>query len=357
MSREDLELAATFAFLTYVGESLTSPQPAIAEQEAELLREGMTALGLAPDWELAWGPLAYRFPLARLYDNFMFVARRGDEYLVAVRGTNGKAALDWIFEDFWILPESDWSAIAGVTPPPGLHPRISAGTRLGLARLLGTPIRGRVPGSGTCLVDFFREELRSRPSAQVKVTGHSLGGALSPTLTLFLADTQGRKEGWDPGRAAALACVAFAGPTPGNPDFARYLEQRIGPVSARVVNPLDIVPMAWNLGSLKKTPDLYSAIEHPVGPSTEERLALDAVVDMLELGHLHFAQYHESGPGLVTLGELKGHDAETYLEQAFWQHDDGYENQLGIPGLRDRLSQVFAAWCGRHPGVCEDSRR
>lgn len=354
MTDENRKLAATFAFLTYIGETLTSPQPAIAEQEADLLREGMKALDLAPDWDLVWGPLAYRFPstLTGLYDNFMFVARRGDEYVVAVRGTNGKAALDWLFEDFWILPEFDWSNITNITPPPGLHPRVSAGTHLGLSHLLGAPIRGQVPGSGTHLVDFFREELRSKPSAEVIVTGHSLGGALSPALALFLADTQGRRNGWDPGRAASLSCVAFAGPTPGNRDFALYLDQRIGSVTERVVNPLDIVPMSWDVKTLKAMPDVYSAIEYPGRPSTLERLAIDAVVALLELDHLHFAQYHPSGPGLVTLGELKDHDAASFLGQAGWQHVVGYENQLGIPGLRDRMNQVFDSWCRRHPGVC-----
>lgn len=350
------QLAATFAFLTYIGESLTSPQPAIAEQEADLVQEGMTALGLAPEWDLVWGPLLYRFPLAELYDNLMFVARSGDDYVVAVRGTNGKAVLDWIFEDFWIVPESDWSAITGVTPPPGLHPRVTAGTHLGLSRLLGTPLRGQVPGTGTHLVDFLRSELRTRPAARVTVTGHSLGGALSPTLTLFLADTQGRSNGWDPGRSATLGCVAFAGPTPGNRDFARYYDQRIGAVSARVVNPLDLVPNAWDVESLKKTPELYSGIEHPVRPTTAERLALDGVVDLLEIGGLRFAQYNQSGSGLVTLGELKDHDADSFMAQAAWQHVEGYEDQLGISGINSQLSQVFADWCSRHPGVCPDPK-
>lgn len=351
MTDPQIQLAATFAFLTYVGETLTSCQPEISEYEAELLGEGMKALDLAPDWQLAWGPLAYRFPPSRQYDNFMFVARRDGEYVVAVRGTNSTAPLDWLFEDFWVVPEEPWSKVVRVKRPAGLHPAISAGTNLGLQRLLRTPIQGRVPGSGTHLVDFFAGQLAGRSSATVTVTGHSLGGALAPALALYLADTRGREGGWDPRGVTQLASVAFAGPTPGNADFATYLDQRIGAVARRVVNPLDLVPMAWNVDTLEAVKHVYDDIDHPVAPDLPERGAIDALVGLIKVAGLHFAQYHASGAGLVTLDELKDHGAPNFLAQALWQHVDGYENQLGISGLRQRLVEIFDDWC-RHQPPC-----
>jgi hypothetical protein len=61
----------------------------------------------------------------------------------------------------------------------------------------------------------------SREAIEIYVTGHSKGGALSSTLALWLADTQGRdhvrdEDLWDPEKKAQIYAYSFAGPTAGN---------------------------------------------------------------------------------------------------------------------------------------------
>ncbi len=351
MADADVQLAATFAFSTYIGELLTSPQPLIAEQELALF-QGALDHDL-PGWEVVWGPVLYRFPITKsgLYDNFVAVARRDDRYVVAIRGTNGHAPLDWVFEDFWLTPEEEWARFAGIDKPHRLNPKMTHGTYLGVSKLLFLPARGSVPGQGQTLIQFLNGALAAGGDAAVMVTGHSLGGALAPTVALYLKDTQGRPDGWDPAGGASLTCVAFAGPTPGNADFARYLDQRLGTDATRVLNPLDIVPMAW--AGLDDIAGVYGDIQHPVHPSEVDEIAIDAIRELLRLAHHHFAQYHESGDGLVTLGRITDHDAPSFMGQAGWQHVDGYESQLGIPDLRKRqIEEVYDPWCAANPSVC-----
>ncbi len=352
MSTPDLGHAPAFAFITYVGELLTSPPPLISQQEGELLGIALHELGLG-DWRVVWGPALYRFPHAKLYDNFIFVAGRGDEYVVAVRGTNGHATLDWIFEDFWVIPQYDWTDVIKA-PIPGEHaPRVSHATQLGLGKLLGAPAVEGLPGAGKHLVDFLRDELSGKNGAQVTVTGHSLGGALAPTLALYLNDTRGRSDGWDPAEVAEVHSVAFAGPTAGNAAFARYTEQQMGSRAVRVVNPLDAVPLAWSHDGLEALKHLYDGLDHKVGLSFGKRLAIDAVIGGLDVIGADYEQYHQSGDGLVTLEGLTHHETKDFASQAGWQHVQGYESQLGIDGLRDTLDAIFARWCAEQPsGTC-----
>lgn len=230
MSTPDLGHAPAFAFITYVGELLTSPQPLISQQEGELLGIALHELGLG-DWRVVWGPALYRFPHAKLYDNFIFVAGRGDEYVVAVRGTNGHATLDWIFEDFWVIPQYDWTDVIKA-PIPGEHaPRVSHATQLGLGKLLGAPAVEGLPGAGKHLVDFLRDELSGKNGAQVTVTGHSLGGALAALYASAMVMGSYRAAlapevqqwPWD-----SLELTTYGAPTVGSRSFKRAFNSTPG---------------------------------------------------------------------------------------------------------------------------------
>lgn len=351
MTTPEVQLAAKFAFTTYVGELLTSGQPLISHQESDLLNVAMGEAGLG-DWEVVWGPMLFRFPatLTGLYDNMMFVARKDDEYMIAVRGTNGHAKLDWLFEDFWVIHQVAWSRIIETPTPAGIDPKISSAAALGIGKLLGTPIVGEgLPGRGTHLVDYMKAALAGRSDVKVTVAGHSLGGALAPTLALYLNDTRGRAGGWDENAATHVACYAFAGPTAGNGDFARYTDQRLGTNAQRVVNPLDAVALAWFHEGMEQLKSLYDNIDHPVHLGFAKKLGIDAVIELMKVGNYDYEQYHQSGPGLVMLDQITNHQTDSFGAQAGWQHVQGYENLLGIGGLRDQQDAIFAEWCKRQP--------
>jgi hypothetical protein len=344
-----------FAFVCYVGELLDSPQPQIARYELEMLQEAMTELGLSPDWEVVWGPMLFRFrhTLTGLYDNFIFVAKNGSEYTVAVRGTNGKAKLDWVFEDFWVTSEVSWADFAKVDPPSGLDPKIAAATHLGVSKLLaGRAVTG-VPGMPHHLVDFLGAEIAAGGAdVNVRVTGHSLGGALAPTLGLYLADQQGKAGGWDPDTKAEVSTFGYAGPTAGNGDFATYTNDRMGTRAQRVVNSLDVVPLSWWHDGLEAMKSIYKDIQYPEHLGLLKTGAIDLVIEFLKLGGYDYQQYHQSGPSLVTLPKITNHKADGFMAQAGFQHVQGYEQGLDIGNVRGTLDEVYAAWCKENPDAC-----
>src|SRR5262245_34448419 len=84
-------------------------------------------------WKLVWGPASFRTRTSMFDDAMMYVAQRQDRppaephYVVAIRGTNPISLFDWIFGDFWVSMQVDWTT-------PGNPPaKLSASTALGMA--------------------------------------------------------------------------------------------------------------------------------------------------------------------------------------------------------------------------------
>jgi hypothetical protein len=110
-------------------------------------------------------------------------------------------------------------------------------------------------------------------NVQVAVAGHSLGGALSPTLALYLVD---KKSDWDPENKASVGAFPTAGPTPGDEGFASYYEKQIAANKIYYLsqhNALDAVPHAWEKSDLEKIPTLYEDyIKQPSNANPAETL-------------------------------------------------------------------------------------
>jgi hypothetical protein len=127
-----------------------------------------------------------------------------------------------------------------------------------------TQAQSVAPGA-TTLFEFLKHFV-SKASEQVNIhiVGHSKGGALSPALALWLADTQGNQagpDGWDPGGGARLHVHTFAAPTPGNRAFANHFQQKLN-AGYRLANPYDIVPHVWEPSEINQIPDLYGSQLH-----------------------------------------------------------------------------------------------
>ncbi len=175
------------------------------------------------------------------------------------------------------------------------------------------------PAPGVDLAAFLAAEARARPGLRLDVTGHSLGGALAPTLALWLADT---KPSWDPGGRARIAVYPLAGPTAGNAAFAAYSDSRISAATVRVHNPLDVVPLAWNAGTLGTIPGLYEPLTRPG----------KALRDLVEAGrllvaHKHYTQIRPEAPPLPAALNAAAPD---FLQQVGWQHTCGYRCALDL---------------------------
>src|SRR2546425_1359822 len=121
-------------------------------------------------------------------------------------------------------------------------------------------------GGAMTLVDFLKDRTKNEADPlDIVVTGHSKGGALAPTLALWLRETRAQGDSKD---RARISFHAFAGPTPGDGAFARRVAKELNGPCRRVVNSNDVVPHAWALVDLAVIPKLYGGENPWVAPLT-----------------------------------------------------------------------------------------
>jgi hypothetical protein len=319
---------ARLAFLAYVGDKLTgdSVQATLAECMPKALAEQ------ADKWTLAWGPAVYRFPIAKYDDNMMYVVRHvesSSELAIVIRGTDPPALDDWLAEDFDVDDQVGWPAGDG---DPKISKAISEGLHILTQKLEAMPYpNGDQPEDLTTFLTA--EAQKAYPSGlQLHVTGHSLGGALSPTLALWLHDNQST---WDPQGKAVISVYPLAGPTPGNAAFAAYYSSALGATTNRLWNPFDVVPLAWNHESMGKMADLYEPL---TGANPIERGLIDGLRSLVESRDYTQITPNQIAPNQTSSlsGAVNGQETN-WADEAGWQHHCGYECALGIhidPGLR-----------------------
>lgn len=250
----------------------------LTDKVRQALQQGQELIG--DDWHAVWGPVVYvkgARPLVTPFSaqatfeatNAMLVVHsaRQQRYIVAIAGTNPHSAYDWLREDFTLTPGYDWqsalkhwqSGAALASGNPALA-TLDNGTFTGVSQLLAMRDAG-----GRGLLSFLQGVNAS--GCTLTVAGHSLGGALSPTLALALVDPEHPlQNNW---QADQLRVYATAGATPGNAALAqRYrntLPASIGDSAspwqvwnAVVWNQFDVVPRAWALSTLDALPGLYA---------------------------------------------------------------------------------------------------
>lgn len=201
-------------------------------------------------WEIAWGPVVVQLNTSLFAINSMYVAESKDTpgtYVVGIAGTNPASLFDWIVEDGLVNVQLPW--IYAPISAPGA--KISLGTGVGIAILQDAAPGKDIKGTGTTLLQFLRG-IKNKRGMNLVVSGHSLGGALSGTLALWLHDV---RILWDPFHQVTLSAMPTAGPTAGNGDFAGYSNQELA--LTRFANAIDVVPHAWQASDLEKIPTLY----------------------------------------------------------------------------------------------------
>lgn len=243
---------------------------------------------IGSDWEVVWGPWALsENPNATsvVADNTMLLvySPSNNQFILGIAGTNADSTFDWLKEDFSVNSRVMWTDVMGsqFTIPDNtyVYAAISGGTATGLNNLLNM-----TDGSGDTLITALSNKLSSlSSSASLAVVGHSLGGALSPVMGLYLHDSQQFKTNWNSsGMISAIDIYATAGPTPGESVFALYVPYVVAnPVSGQaglsyssVYNTLDVVPHAWQsqvLSGNAAAPtisDLPALYEPPSGQPT-----------------------------------------------------------------------------------------
>lgn len=250
-------------------------------------------VGLVGNYETVWGPVVYQFPggggkpASNVIDNLMYVAKTsttvGTRYVVALAATNPVSWFGWIVEDFWVAQTVPW--------PGAPSAMISAGANTGLGILLN------MVSNGQTLPAFLAQVVANAgPGAiEVVVSGHSLGGTLSPLVALELAEQQGQPAGWDPNRRAIVSAVPSAGFTPGNQAFADYLESVIGLHTTRIWNRLDMVGAAFNADALQHAPYLFYPF---IVPNTLVQAMTDLLILLAKSSGQAYVQFNRQTPPL-----------------------------------------------------------
>lgn len=335
LQQESLALA----YLSYSGEKITGPKDGktIEAQILELINSTIPKIpvlckneGTSPAWKVVWGPSVYKFELVKYQDNMLYVVQNTvdtSRYVVATRGTNSISISDWILEDFNVLEMKDWQVPPGVSVQGS--PKISDATHTGFKTLLSKMVPpSDVPGNGKYITAFLTK-IAASGNCTVQFTGHSLGGALAPTLALWFKQWQGKPNNWDPSKNAEVSVTSFAGATAGNSDFANYSNTLLGQACDRVHNPLDVVPNAFEIDTLKKMPTLYSSGGIKMG--FLEKAAVDALILALEVGKRDYTQILVSDPIPGTINPDKKY--YKYMKQVLYQHVDSYPTILKVPQL------------------------
>jgi len=301
--REKVTLA--LSFIAYTGFTDTEPEKVFDELKA-VLKFFDPYIG---KYHIVWGPAAHKLELEKFDDGLMFVVQdkeNPEQYTVVIRGTNPVSLASWVFEDLWVREQSQW---ATGSAPEGA--KISDSTRLALSILQDTRPSSGMPGEGTSILEFLSDAINnSSEKITVVVTGHSLGGAIAPTLALWLSDVA--PGCWVQDKADIYA-FTYAGPTAGNKEFAQYSDSILGEKCYRFANYYDVVTHAWNEDSLKQVDILYDPI--PLG-------VFDIIIDLAcksveGKGYTQIEQKQAIGSQVVTF-------LDNFPEQMIYQHIGPY---------------------------------
>jgi hypothetical protein len=281
-------------------------------------------------WEIVWGPAVNAQPIGKAYRmNTMYVVRNVQsplEYVVAIAGTNPYSLLDWIVEDGFVHTQVPW--IYAPLAAPGA--KIALGTAIGLHIHQTFRPEAGLPGTGATLTDFLRTVTGEK--VQICVTGHSLGGALAPTVALWLADTQKIPLLWDPHGNATISSLPTAGPTAGNAAFAAHAGEKLGARLTPFYNSIDVIPQAWRetgTPSLSAIPSLYAPSIEPFG--LLEKLVGVARFLAKDGDYTPFAGLSVL-PGTVNekIIDPSASNFENFLKQLGYQHVTAYAGWFGL---------------------------
>jgi hypothetical protein len=309
---------------------------------------------LVPRWQIVWGPAVYVANIGghtkpEAYPtNVMFAVydAENSSYFVSVAGTNGAAPYD-LEEDFRVRVLRDWPYAA----PGARAGKISEGSYLGLS-ILQQMTPGAGAQQGETLDRYLGRALRDAHGPVNIITGgHSLGGALSPLVALWLRDTQAQ---WDTRRVVredGFYCRRSAGPTPGDKEFAAYYDRRL-PGTTSLVNNLDAVTKFWD--KLDEIVGLYE----PAG--IQAPLLVKGLVSAFEHqteGHDYTQPGYGAGQYVTfptsintALVTEDGTDCQNFMRQMGYQHVLAYFDMLGlhVPEKTRRTIGVdqFIAMCG-----------
>jgi hypothetical protein len=319
--------AFTITLMSSADDSLSGNTLELAEYLAASIRSRLRNSGLqqliGDSWELAWGPAIFQSSGSSAADNAIFLVRDtvNGVYVIAIAGTNPASKYD-IIEDLAIQHPLAWPY--GGNAPAGTL--IAPGTQDGVNALLS------LESGGQTLLAYL-QNVEAASSSTLIFTGHSLGGALAPTLALALA-----QQGFNPSAWQAVYVYPTAGPTAGNSAFAAFFSQTFPQPAAGqqqwqvwnadLANSLDVVPLAWGEQTLASIIDLYAP---NITASPEIKKAVAAAK-----GFAWNDNYTRIGTANDLTGSTvrgSGGTTQDFETEAFYQHIFAYVLLLKVEAL------------------------
>ncbi|KAG8708235.1 hypothetical protein FRC09_001367 [Ceratobasidium sp. 395] len=243
----------------------------LQEKLAAALPAALQKIG--PGWEVVWGPVVWKADdlVSTAQGNAWFVAKNDavlfDDgttrcaYVIPLAGTSG--VYDWLAEDAniaqvvdldkWVSVSNDPTPIRNNNLLPAGQTYIANGFGQAVYQLLNNSPPEGSPGYPNTLPAFLQSlpaPPSSVPAPKLVITGHSLGGALSPALAYVLLATKSLGQF----TRENVLVYPTAGPSPGNTQFSMNFSRNFPPSGSlggyqcwntNIVNKLDIVPCAY----------------------------------------------------------------------------------------------------------------
>lgn len=309
---------------------------------AEVLREDIRsniqalfqnpAFGGEGGWSIAWGPVVWQAQNSQVVDQAISICynSRTNTYVVPIAATNPNSNYDKFDEDWKV------AADAMVPFPGGGAGSISEGNADGLQNLLTMQSNGESVGA------FLTKHVDS--TATVVISGHSLGGGLSPLLAYALFPKGTSASGW-----GHVYTYPTAGPSTADQHFVAAFDAAFPATggtghqqwNTNLYNVWDIVPNVWSgTGAAPGIAQITASSEE--GTDAMFYTSLELVVNRLRAfltkkvsgtsGNPYastnsYALFY--GPrehGLITL-------PLPLWKEALYQHTTAYVNALGVSGL------------------------
>lgn len=271
--------------------------------------------GQIGNWTPVWGPVVNTFNGDA--SNTMMVVKNEvtSEYVVAIAGTDPSSFFDWILEDADVKVLVPWSLKTGL------------GVNISLATSTGLTILRTMQWNNQHVLDY----LQSVNATNITVTGHSLGGALSPVMAQFLCDNIGS--------GVNVSCRPTAGATPGDAGFANYWDN--SPVgknanTVRVWNSFDVVPHAYEADMLAEIPKLYT----PAIPCPADIAAAVALI-ITDTAGKNYTQLLKDTLGLAGNIHNQGNPVSPFADQALYQHVAAYADHFLISAFQDSVQTIL----------------
>lgn len=259
--------------------------------------------------DVCWGPYELTHWDGIAY-SLMYVAKNAatGEYFVVIRGTNPDSLSSWLLQDFDVSTTQPFSSLPGSPPNVSSKALLSQGAFNGMSDLISLP-----PSSngiqGENVVDFLKDE---QPT-YLYVTGHSLGGTLTPPMFAYLNAML-----YDGAPINNMALWSFAGLTPGDTGFNAYLNGLFPAgeeYSWRFHNSLDIAPLLFYDQS--GIENIYSA--HDLSWGEPESSIIEKLFSDAHDAGVTYAQ-PQTGQSLTGLFVDTFPDEYSWVLQAFHQH-------------------------------------